>query len=493
MHVNQPSGLTGYERVQKSLELNRRGGDLKSEYDEPSLTGAQVAARLNRSGAGWSDRNRNGKTELTYEFSTAQPRLSEEYRASLSEHNVEKIIPLTSRQKEFVRKAQQEYADVANVTFTPKVGGVGEGHLTYRAYSTGNRAAAAEAFAYAPIPGNGEHQGEVWLRHLDRNTKFSTLEGSNEGFITEERWRSSLIHEMGHGLGLDHPHAEEDEALEPSDYLENRKNYTVMSYNTPLLDSDDEEGKVPVSLMMDDMQAIQSKYGANYSTRSGNTVYGFNSNTNREHYSLNSSQDKPLFAVWDGGGWDTLDFSEFRQNQMINLNAGSLSSVGGLHPNVGIAHGVTIEEARGGKGKNILIGNAAFNVLRGGPHKDFLYGGSGGAQMWGGKGADTFVFDTTSSGKPNLVMDFVSGQDKIDLCGMRRQSGPLNLVSRLPLDRTKPQNPNDPTFITKPGDVLVNYDRTGQQTLLRMDTTGDGKMDMQIYVRGKVRREDIVV
>lgn len=491
MHVNQPSGLTGYERVQKALELNRRGGDLKSEDDEPSLTGAQVAARLNRSGAGWSDRNRNGKTELTYEFSTAQPRLSKEYRASLSKNNVEKIIPLTSRQKEFVRKAQQEYADVANVTFTQKVGGVGEGHLTYRAYSTGNRAAAAEGFAYAPIPDNGEHQGEVWLRHLDRNTKFSTLEGSNEDF-TEEHWRSNLIHEMGHGLGLDHPHAEKDEALEPSDYLENWNNYTVMSYNTPLL-STAEESVSPVSLMIDDMAGIQSKYGANYSTRKGNTVYGFNSNTHRDHYSLKTSQDKPLFAVWDGGGWDTLDFSEFTQDQTINLNEGSLSSVGGLVGNVGIAHGVTIEEARGGKGKNILIGNAAFNVLRGGGNRDLLYGGSGGAQMWGGEGADTFVFDTTSSGKPNLVMDFVSGQDKIDLSGMRRQSGPLNLVSRLPLDRTKPQNPNDPTFITKPGDVLVSYDRTGQQTLLRMDTTGDGKMDMQIYVRGKVGREDIVV
>lgn len=492
MNVNQPSGLTGYERIQKVLEHNQRGGDLKSEDDEPSLTSAQVAARLTRSGAGWSDRNRNGKTELTYEFSTAQPRQSEEYRADLSKKNVEKIIPLTLRQKEFFRKAQQEYADVANVTFTEKTGSAaGEGHLTYRAYSTGNKAAGG-GFAYLPLPGNAEHQGEVWLRHLDRNSKFTTLEGFDEDLVSEESWRSNLIHEMGHGLGLDHPHPEGNEALEPPDYLEDWKNYTVMSYNTPLLNAA-EESVHPVSLMIDDMAGIQSKYGANYSTRKGNTVYGFNSNTHRDHYSLKTSQDKPLFAVWDGGGWDTLDFSEFTQDQTINLNEGSLSSVGGLLGNVGIAHGVTIEEARGGKGKNILIGNAAFNVLRGGGNRDLLYGGSGGAQMWGGEGADTFVFDATSSGKPNLVMDFVSGKDKIDLSGMRRQSGPLKLVSRLPLDRTKPQNPNNPTFITQPGDVLVSYDRTGQQTLLRMDTTGDGKMDMQVYVRGKVAREDIVV
>jgi len=492
IRANQPSGSANYELLQKVLEEEKRGGKAKGEHDEPSMTSAQVATRLTRSGAGWIDRNRNGKTELTYEFSTAPAQQSEEYRVDLSKHNVEKIIPLTMRQKEFVRKAQQEYADVANVTFTEKTGSAAsEGHLTYRAYSTGSRAGEG-GFAYPPVPDNKEHQGEVWLRHLDRDSKFTTVDGVDESLVSEESWRSNLIHEVGHGLGLDHPFSEENEALEPSDYFENWKNYTVMSYNIPLL-SAAEESVPPVSLMIDDMAGIQSKYGANYSTRKGNTVYGFNSNTHRDHYSLKTSQDKPLFAVWDGGGWDTLDFSEFTQDQTINLNEGSLSSVGGLAGNVGIAHGVTIEEARGGKGKNILIGNAAFNVLRGGGNRDLLYGGSGGAQMWGGEGADTFAFDTTSSGKPNLVMDFVSGKDRIDLSGMRRQSGPLNLVSRLALDHRKAQNPDNPTFITKPGDVLVNYDRTLQQTLLRMDTTGDGKMDMQIYVRGTVRRDDIVV
>jgi len=492
IRANQPSVSASYKRIQLAFDRNQRGAKPKSEDEEPSLTNAQVASRLTRSGAGWIDRNRNGKTELTYEFSTALPQQSEEYRADLSKKNVEKIIPLTLRQKEFVRKAQQEYADVANVTFTEKTGSAAsEGHLTYRAYSTGSRPGGG-GFTYTPVPVNAEHQGEVWLRHLDRNSKFTTLDSFDEYFVSEESWRSNLIHEMGHGLGLDHPHREENEALETPDYVENWKNYTVMSYNTPLLNAA-EESVHPVSLMIDDMAGIQSKYGANYSTRKGNTVYGFNSNTHRDHYSLKTSQDKPLFAVWDGGGWDTLDFSEFSQNQTINLNEGSISSVGGLRGNVGIAHGVTIEEARGGKGRNTLIGNSAFNVLRGGGDRDLLYGGSGGAQMWGGEGADTFVFDTTSSGKPNLVMDFVSGKDKIDLSGMRRQSGPLNLVSRLPLDHRKPQNPNNPTFITKPGDVLVNYDRTMQQTLLRMDTTGDGKMDMQIYVRGTVRPEDIVV
>ncbi|MFP3632200.1 M10 family metallopeptidase C-terminal domain-containing protein, partial [Burkholderia sp. SIMBA_045] len=86
-------------------------------------------------------------------------------------------------------------------------------------------------------------------------------------------------------------------------------------------------------------------YGANYSTRAGDTTYGFNSNTGRDFYSASSSSDKLVFSVWDGGGNDTLDFSGFTQNQKINLNEASFSDVGGMVGNVSIAQGVTVENA----------------------------------------------------------------------------------------------------------------------------------------------------
>ncbi|CRM13652.1 Serralysin precursor [Pseudomonas sp. 58 R 3] len=479
---------TGYNIVQRVREETKRGAGKKSEKGDPSFTSAQVAGLINRyKGSRWHDRNHNGKTELTYAFSTVKPRWFEEFNLG-KRGQIEKIIPLSLPQQDFIRRAQQEYADVANITFTEKAGGGGEGHLTYRGYTSRDEASADAGMGYTPGPYYPKQQGTIWMNNLDPDN----LASPEEAGFRDNYWRSVLIHELGHGLGMAHPHSEENEKPEIPLYAEKSRNYSIMGYDLPIL-SETQDTPHPVSLMLDDIQAIQSKYGANYSTRKGNTTYGFNSNTNREHYSLKSSQEIPFFSVWDGGGWDTLDFSQFTQDQTINLNAGTFSSVGGLRDNVSIAHGVTVEEARGGQGKNTLIGNAAFNILRGGRDRDILYGGSGGAQMWGGEGADTFVFDATSSGKPNLVMDFVSGKDKIDLSGMRRQSGPLKLVSRLPLDRTKPQNPNNPTFITQPGDVLVSYDRTGQQTLLRMDTTGDGKMDMQVYVRGKVAREDIVV
>jgi serralysin len=482
---------TGYEVVQRVLDDNKRSGGKTSQYGDPSLNSAEVAQRLNRFGKHWPESNHNGKTELTFEFSTSMPRASEENQQDILEYKVERIVPLTLGQKAFVRKVHQEYADVANVTFTEKAAGASEGHLTYRGYSTGDQATEVAGFAHMPDP-KDPAQGTVWMRHLDQTTKFGNWADDDKRQISHEKWRSTLIHEVGHGLGLGHSHAEGEEELEPYYYAEDSNSYTVMSYNVPFL-SEAEETVYPASLMMDDMAAIQSVYGANYATRNGDTTYGFNSNTERDQYSLKSAEDKPLFAVWDGRGWDSLDFSEFSQNQTINLNPGSSSDVGGLTGNVSIAQGVTIEEAKGGKGKNILIGNNAFNVLRGGPNSDILFGGSGGAQMWGGKGANTFVFDTSSSGKANWVMDFTSGKDKLDFSGLRQQLGPLNFVSTLPHDHSKAQDPLSPTFITRPGDVLVTYDAAFQRTHFRIDTTGNGKMDMHIDVQGSVAREDVVV
>ena len=86
---------------------------------------------------------------------------------------------------------------------------------------------------------------------------------------------------------------------------------------------------------------------------------------------------KLIFAVWDAGGNDTFDFSGYTANQRINLNEKSFSDVGGLKGNVSIAAGVTIENAIGGSGNDVIVGNAANNVLKGGAGNDVLFGGGG--------------------------------------------------------------------------------------------------------------------
>lgn len=49
-------------------------------------------------------------------------------------------------------------------------------------------------------------------------------------------------------------------------------------------------------------------YGADPTTRTGDTVYGFNSTANRAEFDFTQNA-APIVAVYDAGGNDTLDFS----------------------------------------------------------------------------------------------------------------------------------------------------------------------------------------
>jgi len=229
--------------------------------------------------------------------------------------------------------------------------------------------------------------------------------------------------------------------------------------------------------------AVQKLYGANYATRADDTTYGFGSNAGRDFYSATSAASKLVFSVWDGGGNDTLNFSGFTQNQKINLNEGSFSDVGGLVGNVSIAYGVTVENAVGGSGNDLLIGNSAVNVLHGGAGNDILYGGGGGDTLWGGEGADTFVFGAASDStdnQPDWIMDFKSGVDKIDLSGIAgfaTGAATLNFVS---------------SFTGHAGDAILTYYAQSGQTGLLIDLTGQGEVDFAVGVVGQALATDIV-
>ncbi len=62
---------------------------------------------------------------------------------------------------------------------------------------------------------------------------------------------------------------------------------------------------MPEPLSLHDISAMQYLYGANTTTRTGDDVYGFNSNTGIDYYTATDSNDKLIFSVWDSGGNDT--------------------------------------------------------------------------------------------------------------------------------------------------------------------------------------------
>src|SRR5262245_46500877 len=163
--------------------------------------------------------------------------------------------------------------------------------------------------------------------------------------------------------------------------------------------------------MLYDIAAVQAIYGADFTTRSGNTVYGFNSNTGLDVYDFTRNTN-PILTIWDGGGIDTLDLSGFSGTQRIDLNAGAYSDVGGyMTNNLAIAFGVTIENAVGGAGNDTITGNDADNLLIGGGGDDILLGGNGNDVLRGGMGADVLNggsgFDQFLFGAPSEGGDFI--------------------------------------------------------------------------------------
>jgi len=223
--------------------------------------------------------------------------------------------------------------------------------------------------AYAYYPGSvggdtsfGSNAGDIWMNNNAGSTSSLPF-GSYSYFV--------FLHEIGHAIGLAHPG---DYNAAPgvsityannAQFIQDSHQYTVMSYFDETNTGVRSGLGYPDTFMLYDLLAIHELYGADTSYHAGDTTYGFNTTDLAGTAYDFVANNTPFLSIYDGSGTDTIDLSGYYVGQVLDLNEGAFSSLGGYTNNVSIAYGAVIENAIGTFGNDTIEGNAADNRIDG--------------------------------------------------------------------------------------------------------------------------------
>ena len=260
-----------------------------------------------------------------------------------------------------VARALGTWSAVANVTFQ-QVADSAAGAGDIRFFITNQAPTTNSAFAMRPYNPTGHAAaGDVVFYN-------QLLRSSAEGTFNY----TTIIHEVGHSLGLKHPGDYENGGASDGPYLPSTLDnsaYSIMSYYfSPKIQS----RLIGPSLY--DIQAIQYLYGANMAYAPGDQTYAVGPSLFR--------------TIWDPNGVNGLSGQNINANQILNAQELSFSSADGFYT-AAVAKGTKIHNLEGGNGSDTLIGNALDNRFVGGRGDDLIIGNGG---------ADTVVYGGKQSG-----------------------------------------------------------------------------------------------
>lgn len=299
-----------------------------------TVEGSEANANSLLEGSTWTTNN------LQYKFITGTPSY---YAGGDKEQN--NFSAFNTQMQDATIRILDHLETFTNLTFTQTAVEDAYGVLTF-----GQATREASVGGHAYYPHTHSKGGDVWINNTHAYNQ-TPVEG-NYAFYT-------LLHEIGHALGLQH-------SFDVFSGAEATSRYSVMAYDTSPF--------IAESFMVYDIKALQDAYGANTSHNLGDNTYIL--------------QIGAAYTIWDAGGNDTFDASHVNSNLVLDLTEGAYSSVGGSY-NIGIAYGAIIENATGGIGDDTIGGNDADNILIGNAGDDMFFDSAGNDTMDGGIGNDS--------------------------------------------------------------------------------------------------------